>query len=118
VPRVALGAGESALEVGEGVDQIERLERAVAPADRRLRQHAGIEEARNRPVDGLLAAANERRRAVHRDHRRAGQGVHEEIDRRLGTDLAERVTPGGLDRAHALLVGLGDGDRARHRCRG
>jgi hypothetical protein len=70
VDRVAARAREPALEVGEGVYQADGLEGAVAPADRCLRQHAGVDEPRDRLVDRLFAAAGERRGALDGDDRR------------------------------------------------
>jgi len=67
---VAAGARQLAVEVAERIDEIQRLEGAVSPADRRLRQDAAVDEAWDCLVDRLPAAPDERRRALDGDDRR------------------------------------------------
>jgi hypothetical protein len=102
----ASGARQLTLQRREAVDQLDRFEGSVAAADRRLLEHAGLEEARDRCVDRLHAAAGECRGALNRDERGAGQRVEQEIDRGVPPYAAEAPPPCLLEFQDAPLICL------------
>jgi hypothetical protein len=59
VERVGVGAGELALELGEGVDEFGGFEGAVSAARSGLLEHGGVLEAADGFVDGSVASADE-----------------------------------------------------------
>ena len=108
--RVPGGAGELTLEGGEGTDDLRRLEGAVAPAHRGLREHLGLREASDRLVGRLGAAPDQVGGALYRQDRSAGQPAKEQVGGRAGAHAAEALPPRELQRLDALLEGVGVGD--------
>lgn len=99
-PRVAFGAGQRSLEVGEGIDEGGCLKRLVSPSGCRLLDHVRLHESRG--IASLTACslrADQRRGALRRDHGRAGQRVDEAPGGRVGPDASEPPAPPRLHRS-------------------
>ena len=99
-------------ECREAVDELLGFECAVSLSDRRLGEHACVDESRDRLVDGLHAPPDERGAALNRDDRRSGKRVEEQVDGRVLADAAEASSPIFLQFGDAMLERLGVGDGA------
>ena len=94
--RVACGTREPALQGREGLDQLGRLEGAVAPAHAGPQEDAGAHEAVYRLAGGLEGPVEEGRRGGRGEDGGGRQGIDEPARRGVAAGVAGALEPGRL----------------------